>query len=188
MDTDWNKKNPFKGEFISKDDNKTITGLYIDKENEGYKGLFGYVGKEGKVSNIEVRGMYIRGKDCIGLIAGCNEGEITDCAAYVTIFGQDDVGGVVGINKGLIKNVEGGGQIEGQDNIGGIVGRNIKGGRIEGNCKCSIVGLGTPIKGNNYIGGIVGCNEGIIKGDFENNQQVEGKIILEELLDLIKDL
>ena len=188
----------FEGEFIG--DNKTITGVYINKENNDNQGLFGVIGEGGKVGNIELENSYIRGQKFVGGIAGYNKGTIENCiiSGYSAIVGDDYVGGNVGWNEGTIAGkCENSGVVIGkEDGVGGNVGwnegmiercnnvGNVKGGYyVGGNVGKSItenakigncINLGI-IEGKNLVGGNVGCNDGTITGECENSGEVEGR-------------
>ena len=161
---------PFQGELISNDDdnNKKITGLYINEEYNDYQGLFGYIEEKGKLENIVIEGS-IHGKDNIGGIAGYNKGTINNCYATIKIKENDNVGGNVGYNNGTIMKIccNKGGRIEGKYNVGGNVGYNK--GIISGYCS-----NGAEFGGMMYVGGNVGWNEGAISGCCSNIGAVIG--------------
>ena len=53
----------------------TISGLYFNKSNSWYVGLFGCIGAEGKISNVGVSDSYFQSSNCpyIGGVCGYNE-------------------------------------------------------------------------------------------------------------------
>ena len=165
---------PFQGELISNDDNnnKKITGLYINKEDNDFQGLFGCVDTEGKVENIMVENAVMYGKDYIGGIAGYNKGTIIKCYADNSIGGNNNVGGIIGLNEGTMigawcnKN----GAVAGEENVGGIVGNNK--GTIKGTC----INEGL-VKGFFQVGGIVGDNSGTMLEEswYSNSGEVIGR-------------
>ena len=139
----------------------TIKGLTfkISDPDAIYMGLFGRIGSEGVVENLNVDnsdysddsddssfGIYaaagdVNGTRNIGTIAGVNHGKIINCRSNVNVYchtGSIDGGGIAGENKGLIKNcVYYGGEICRNDytdmKIGGIVGSNETDGILQ-NC------------------------------------------------------
>ena len=192
-------KEPFEGELISCDgETKKIKGIYLKKGKRNGNGLFGVIGKEGKVRDIELINSYIEGRDCVGGIAGINYGEVSDCVVSNSIIrgsscvggnvgwnngamsgncinegtvnGKNEVGGNIGYNDGIIKGkCKNKGVIIGEQNdIGGNVGYNNK--KILGNCSNS--GF---VKGDTYIGVKIGYNSGNILGKCVNKGQIEGK-------------
>ncbi len=131
--------------------NHTIKGIII-KSSDDNVGIFGILGKNSTVKNINIENISISGKDNVGVIAGKSE---ADEIANITVKG----------------NV----LVSGNNNVGGICGENetIK------ISKCMITGKDDEeriIKGNEYIGGIcgkmgVGANK---VSDCEINVNIEG--------------
>ena len=164
-------KNPFKGKFLG--NNKIITGVYINKENNDDQGLFGVIGEGGKVKNVKVSDSYIKGSVYTGGIAGENKGEIENCTtSNSVIIGNDKVGGNVGNNEGTIAGkCENSGVVTGkEDSVGGNIGWQTEGGTIAGKCENSGV-----VTGEKNVGGNVGWNEGIIEGECNNIEEVKGQ-------------
>lgn len=86
----------------------TISGLYFNKSNSWYVGLFGCIGAEGKISNVGVSDSYFQSSNCpyIGGVCGYNYGgTIKSCYNTASVSGQYSVGGVCGDNyEGPITN------------------------------------------------------------------------------------
>ena len=169
-------KNKYTGTFNGND--KTISGLYISKENaeQNYcAGLFGAVGKGGTVKNLTLANstVTVGASDCtvgasdctVGGICGYNEGgRIEECSvsgSTVTVGTSDcTVGGICGYNEGgRIEECSVSDSIVSGSGVGGICGYN--NGSIEG-CQNSINISSTVEDGN--IGGICGQNAGSIEG------------------------
>ncbi len=86
-------------------DNHTISGLYIDTTNT-HQGLFGTIGANGIVKNLNVKNVIIIADEFIGAIAGRNYGLITN--VYVDnarFIAHDDIGAIAGRNNGTINTV-----------------------------------------------------------------------------------
>ena len=141
----------FRGTFDG--NGKVITGLYINRPDEGFVGLFGYA-MGAKIINIAVVGANVYGDFSVGGIAGImsNNGTIQNCYVSGTISGDRSVGGIVGhfnSNMQQIKNCRSDASVIGnRDTIGGIVA--ITYGKIE---NCYATGL---VSGGNRVGGIAG--------------------------------
>lgn len=88
----------------------TISGLYFNKSNSWYVGLFGCIGAEGKISNVGVSDSYFQSSNCpyIGGVCGSNSGELQNCSNSSTVIGKENeyrIGGVCGDNyEGPITN------------------------------------------------------------------------------------
>lgn len=132
----------------------TISGLKINYESSNV-GLFRYLGKEGIVNDLNVRG-------------------------HISPEGSGNrVGGIIGDNNGQLLNCTFNGKVEANDYIGGLVGYNNVTGVIE---DCSVQG---DIQGYHYVGGIAGQNNGVINNSKNfakvNNQVNESEIGLDDL-------
>lgn len=180
----------------------TISGLYFNKSNSWYVGLFGCIGAEGKISNVGVSDSYFQSSNCpyIGGVCGSNSGELQNCSNSSTVIGKENeyrIGGVCGYNErrynekgGIIENSFNEGTVSGTGdydvlNIGGVCGYNY-GGTIK-SCynTASVSGQYSVggVCGDNYEGPITNCyylsgtvadGKGGIGGkDDENGKAVE---------------
>lgn len=177
----------------------TISGLYFNKSNSWYVGLFGCIGAEGKISNVGVSDSYFQSSNCpyIGGVCGYNSGTVKDCKNTGSVRGKETIGGVCGYNErrynekgGIIENSFNEGTVSGTGdydvlNIGGVCGYNY-GGTIK-SCynTASVSGQYSVggVCGDNYEGPITNCyylsgtvadGKGGIGGkDDENGKAVE---------------
>ncbi len=138
-----------------------IEDLYIDREDEDYVGLFGYIGQEGMVVGSGLKDVDIEGKNRVGAVAGMNEGHVSQSFSTGTVTGEEMVGGLVGRSEG-----DGGlfytyskAEVEGSEHIGGLVGRN-KGSEI---LESFSVG---EVNGEDNTGGLVGSQP---EGDTDDS-------------------
>ena len=77
--------------------NHTVSGLYFNDAQTDYVGLFGYIGKGSKISNVGVVDSYLKGKESVGGVCGSNYcGTITNCYNTGAVSGSSEVGGVCG--------------------------------------------------------------------------------------------
>ena len=146
----------FEGTFLGND--HTINNLFLEITSS-YNGLFGYIGKNGKVSNLSIQDGYVYSSFWSGAIAGGNSGEISDCHninCEVTSFQLS--GGIVGGNFNTVKNCTNKADVSSNLCAGGIAGYNY------GNTSaCRNQG---DIYGIKATGGIAGYNGGF---DSKNN-------------------
>ncbi|MBP3597368.1 MAG: hypothetical protein J6J60_08245 [Clostridia bacterium] len=175
-------------------DEYKISNLKITDEND-YKGLFGY--NLGKIKNVKLENIDIRGKKYVGGLLGYNElGIIENSYVSGIITGSDaNIGGLVGYNKGgTIENSYASGTITGNASYtGGLVGYNDVGtiqkcyteGKVIGNSTYvgGLVGYNkdniilcysnAKVNGNDrYIGGFVGWNIGVIEKCYATGEVV----------------
>ena len=157
---------PFKGTYDG--DSKDITGLFINRPEADYQGLFGSTASA-KVENCRISGS-VKGKNYVGGLVGSNDGgTISSCyAPSVSITGKDSVGGLVGFvrsSSGALATIEksyASGSVKGVINVGGLVGlHSMQGNNIGGSIKNSYTFVSVDATGS-YVGGLIGNN----KADF----------------------
>ena len=169
----------------------TISGLYFNKSNSWYVGLFGCIGAEGKISNVGVSDSYFQSSNCpyIGGVCGSNSGELQNCSNSSTVIGKENeyrIGGVCGYNSGTVKDCKNTGSVRGKETIGGVCGYNyggtikscyntasvsVTGKKVGGVCGDNYEG---PITNCYYLSGTVAGGKGGIGGkDDENGKAVE---------------
>ena len=153
---------PFTGNFNGQ--GFTISNLVI-KSSTNNQGLFGVIGKDGKVEYVNLAGIDISGDDntCTntGTVAGLNYGIVTNCCSSGSIKGYDYVGGLVGKNdasdggNGQIINSYSTCNVQGNKYVGGVAGSNGSEHGLTGVFYCFSTG---KVEGDEYVGGIVGEN------------------------------
>jgi len=163
--------------------NHTITGLYINRTDEWYVGMFGYIGIGGKVTNLTIVNSSIGGQYVVGGLAGAIE---ATSVSNINISGNASgfgnwVGGMIGWSwNGTITESHAYGVVKGTEIIGGLVGLNEEGnidrssysGSVSSiwNWTGGLVGLNwmgnvsksstdAVVNGNKCVGGLVGYNE-----------------------------
>ena len=162
--------------------NGTITGVkYVG-------GMVGSNGKNSTLTNlVNDSSAAITGEQYVGGIAGSNAGTITtgnketdktvNLINRGTITGQQYVGGVAGSNSGIITNANNDVELNVKDGtaaaefFGGIAGENTKDGIINNATNTADVNA----DGADYVGGIVGKNDGTLKDMAGNSGNVNGK-------------
>lgn len=171
----------------------TISGLYFNKSNSWYVGLFGCIGAEGKISNVGVSDSYFQSSNCpyIGGVCGSNSGELQNCSNSSTVIGKENeyrIGGVCGYNSGTVKDCKNTGSVRGKETIGGVCGNNS--GTIK-NCynTASVSGqysvggvsgsLGSDVTNCYYLSGTVADGKSGIGGQKDENGKAE-KMSLEQ--------
>ena len=86
----------------------TVSGLYFNNPNSSFVGLFGYIGANGKISNVGVLDSYFQFRMYGAGVCGINNGELQNCSNSSTVIGnmEQGIGGVCGENDndGIIEN------------------------------------------------------------------------------------
>lgn len=169
-------ENPFNGTVVVLDEYK-ITGLNVTGDYQ-YAGLFGVIGPDAKITNMKISGT-IRTGTYNGVIAGINEGVISDCNVLSTssITAGTYSGMLVGSNTGYIENsiTEGSLSITSGTNecIGGLVGENF-GTLVSSQSKALMTLSSTDANSEWYVGGISGQNYGqILEAERYDNVTIQ---------------
>ena len=177
----YNEDNYFSGVFDGR--THTLSNLSLEKDQR-YVGLFGYLGKAGRVQNLGLSNVDLRGWFYLGSVAGFNEGAIEDCAVSGQLYGRIAgvslitnsliMGGFVAENNGTISGCYFSGTLRCNKTagaVGGFAGCNY--GKIQ-DCLCSgTVSKGTRVSYSAPTGGFVARNYGVLDGCFAD-VDVEG--------------
>ena len=140
-----------------------IRDLFINRTEENYIGLFGYIEEGSEIKNLsasdaDVVGNYSTG----GLLGENNNGIIENLYFEGKVSGNTRIGGLVGQNTGVVKNSYTSGKLSGEINIGGLIGVND--GLVSNTYSTAeIIGENWRSAG---IGGLVGYNTGIVKNSY----------------------
>lgn len=171
-----NKDNPFVGSFDGK--RYKITGLYINRPDTDYVGLFGWSDVTGVIKNVCLENVNINGKYYVGGLVGYNYGSsISNSYSTGSVKGYFNVGGLVGHNR--IGWTTGGGSISSSYSTASVSGTSSSVGGLVGNNMALIsdsYSTANVIQGSNEVGGLVGRNQdwgeisnsystGIVSGD-----------------------
>jgi len=157
---DWYQGTTFAGVFDG--NGRMLSHLTI--RGKSHLGLFGYLQSGAEVKNLGVVDVNIVSSgDCVGGLAGQNEGTVTRCYSSGAAKGGYKVGGLVGRNcvdnddVGRIIQCYSTGTVNGGSEVGGLVGSNAYGGIA--NCYST-----ASVTGSENVGGLVGkIGEGYLR-------------------------
>ncbi|GGG71693.1 hypothetical protein GCM10010918_29140 [Paenibacillus radicis (ex Gao et al. 2016)] len=140
-----------------------ITGLTINRPNDNFSGLFGYIDYDASVSNMILENVNVTGKQYVGgLVGRIDGGEISNSYVSGSVTGTSaSVGGLIGYNYyGTVNNSFAKANVTGSStNVGGLVGANF--GEISyGYAAGNVTGTGTN------VGGLIGTNSGTISYSY----------------------
>ena len=147
--------------------NHTISGLYYSGSSGKYVGLFGYVGSDGQVKNVNVADSYIsnsEGTGRTGGVCGYNRGTIMNCSFSGIVTCNNSytyVGGVCGLNAGTTENCYNAGSVTSvgfSTFLGGVCGYNFNGSTIRNCYNTGAVNGENTGYGEFYAGGVCGNN------------------------------
>ena len=184
---DWT---PVDGGFTGELDGAdcAITNLYC-KNERGRAALFAANG--GTLKNLNVTGIVVGG-DKSAILTASNTGTITSCTTHGTLKGGNCAAGITAVNSGTVETCVNNAAVTGDKYVGGIAASNTKG-TITGCANSGIVRAGgmmaagvaadndggtvTSCANNGaivstanilhgYVGGVVGRNNGTVKGAY----------------------
>ena len=103
-----------------------ITGLFIDRPDENFIGLFSCIDDVAAISNVGMLDNNIGGEIYVGGLVGRNDGgNVSNCHVSGSVNGSSYVGGLVGRHTGnMVSNYYARGRITGEHDVGGLVGWN----------------------------------------------------------------
>jgi|GEM_PF-2387475 len=146
---------PFRGFFNAQ--GYEINNLYMDRPQENYVGLFGYIDSENYVSNLDLVNVDITGGESTGAVVGhIDNGKLYRCYVTGEIDGSSQVGGLSGFfgSESELVLSSSKADVEGSDRrVGGLVGFL---GRDSSVLDSYFSGSVSGVEG---VGGIVGSTE-----------------------------
>lgn len=144
----------------------TVSGLYFNNPNSSFVGLFGYIGANGKISNVGVLDSYFQFRMYGAGVCGINyDGELQNCSNSSTVIGnmEQGIGGVCGENAydGIIENCFNEGTVSAtvsdhtiyvSGGVGGVCGIN----KMATIKSCYNT---ASVSGEDAVGGVCGIND-----------------------------
>ncbi len=134
----------------------TLHNAVIYQPDHDFVGLFGSIGVEGRVENLNLENISVTGRLSVGALAGENyTGTIVHCRTHGTVNGSYwHCGGLVGDgNGGSISKCSAKGTVNGTNWVGGLVGYHHNNGTINA---CSAA---AEVNGTSIVGGLAGIEE-----------------------------
>ncbi|WP_186438394.1 InlB B-repeat-containing protein [Cohnella terricola] len=156
-------------------DGWTIKGLFVNRPNDNYQGLFGFTEIGSTIKNVGLVDATVIGGNGVGSLVGVSKGSIAGSYASGTVEGNTAVGGLAGYNYATISNSYASSDLIGDgDNVGGLVGENT-------NVITDSYASGT-VTGRSDVGGLAGKNNGSIAnshatGDVTSSQYGAGGLV-----------
>lgn len=167
--------------------NSTITGTNENTASQNLVGGIAADNVEGTIEGCEVTGGRVSASgsmevSSVGGIAGCSDGTLKDCSNSASVTGKNTFnlgtkeevslgsGGVVGSNKHLVEGCSNSGSVTGNGLFtGGVVGYNTTNGTTLNGTISASHNTGT-VKGEQYVGGVVGNNHTVVEDCYNTGQ------------------
>jgi hypothetical protein len=129
-----------------------IRGLFINRPDEGYLGVFGEVSSAAVIEDVSAVDADVTGSWFVGGLIGINGPDCTvsDCYSTGSVTGRNNVGGLMGGNQGTVSKSYSTGSVTGGEYVGGLMGVNE---HAVSNCYSTV-----SVTGNWSVGGLVGTN------------------------------
>ena len=158
-----NLSEPFTGSFNGS--GHTVRGVSINRSNDDYVGLFGYIDSNSRVEYVGVDGVDIRGNTFVGgLVGNSYEGTVSQSYANGMVVGNTQVGGLVGnsfsgvVSESYVRStVTAVGATPSK--FGGLVGSNTGTGIVNTSYAAGTVDEADAVT----VGGLVGQNTGTVE-------------------------
>jgi len=170
----------FAGEFEG--NGHKISNLSFNFDFVYNVGLFGYLARGGRVTQVGVENVNITGASSVGGLVGYNwEGTVRDSNSTGSVTGRNDVGGLVGSNDaGTVgnkyasiaeENCNSTCSVTGKnEHVGGLVGYNYKEGEVYNSYSTG------SVTGTWGTGGLVGRNQGKVEDSYSTGS-VRGGVL-----------
>lgn len=161
-------------------ENHAISNLFVNFTNNAAAGegvgLFGFIGANGNVANLEISSGNVSGSANVdmdvGLLAGENAGTVSNVTVAGYVSGSGVLGGLVGGNTGTVAHATADASVTSLSTgsvLGGLAGANGAEGNSEGTITDSTVTAGSGLDVNYTtvadVGGFVGENFGTLAND-----------------------
>jgi hypothetical protein len=157
---------PFTGAFDGQ--GHEIHDLFINRPDEMYVGLFGYVDDGDIIKNLGVVNATVIGREYVGGLVGYNEeGNVSNSYFTGSVTGTWQVGGLVGRNDGVVSNSHSSGSVISDDGVvGGLVGSNSDPATVSNSYSTG------NVSGNWSVGGLMGENDGTVSNSYASGTVV----------------
>ena len=116
----WTPVDPFAGSFDGQ--GYEIRDLFIDRPDEDYVGLFGWLDLGGIIQDVGMVNTDVIGGSRVGGLVGWNMGTVTNSYSSGSVTGNQYVGSVVGLNQATLSNSYSTCSVTGYWCVGGLVG------------------------------------------------------------------
>jgi hypothetical protein len=148
-----------------------VNNLKVEKNHGAYQaGLFGVLGEEGRLQNIQILNGSVLGASNTGGVCGESYGEITRCLFMGTVRGFSRTGGVAGLaGGGVIRSCAFEGEVSASRALAGGIAGLVSGGAVIRDCSNS----GT-IFAPDRAGGIAGGGNGVVFLRCANRGSIQG--------------
>lgn len=144
---------PFVGHFSG--NGHSINGLYINRPEDGYQGLFGNI-YESTINNLRIENCNITAHDFVGAVVGnASKSSISTCSSTGFVVGYNYSGGLIGLmgSNSIVEYSYSVASVAGNYYVGGLSG-------YTSSAQLANSYAAGDVSGYEFVGGIVGHGEG----------------------------
>ena len=175
-----NTKN-FKGVFLG--NNNKIKGIYINRTEQDYVGLFGFV--SGNIKNVSIESANVKGKNYVGTLAGKLSGINSNgfTVKNLNVSGSGSVGSIFGDAPKVLSIYAENVNVKGDTSVGGIIGN---GGYSR--YSDSVIIKNSTVTGTTNTKMISGGQYGSVKNYLAVNVKLNDEDVSNSTLEMIEDI
>ena len=175
-----NTKN-FKGVFLG--NNNKIKGIYINRTEQDYVGLFGFV--SGNIKNVSIESANVKGKNYVGTLAGKLSGVNSNgfTVNNLNVSGSGSIGSIFGDAPKVLSIYAENVNVKGDTSVGGIIGN---GGYSK--YSDSVIIKNSTVTGTTNSKMISGGQYGSVKNYLAVNVKLNDEDVSNSTLEMIEDI
>ena len=176
-----NNTKSFKGVFLG--NNNKIKGIYINRTEQDYIGLFGFI--SGNIKNVSIESANIKGKNYVGTLAGKLSGVSSNgfTVNNLNVSGSGSVGSIFGDAPKVLSIYAENVNVKGDTSVGAIVGN---GGYSK--YSDSVIIKNSTITGTTNTKIISGGEYGSVKNYLAVNVKLNDEDVSNSTLEMIEDI
>ena len=175
-----NTKN-FKGVFLG--NNNKIKGIYTNRTEQDYVGLFGFV--SGNIKNVSIESANVKGKNYVGTLAGKLSGINSNgfTVNNLNVSGSGSIGSIFGDAPKVLSIYAENVNVKGDTSVGGIIGN---GGYSK--YSDSVIIKNSTVTGTTNTKMISGGQYGSVKNYLAVNVKLNDEDVSNSTLEMIEDI
>ena len=175
-----NTKN-FKGVFLG--NNNKIKGIYINRTEQDYVGLFGFI--SGNIKNVSIESANVKGKNYVGTLAGKLSGANSNgfTVNNLNVSGSGSIGSIFGDAPKVLSIYAENVNVKGDTSVGGIIGN---GGYSK--YSDSVIIKNSTVTGTTNTKMISGGQYGSVKNYLAVNVKLNDEDVSNSTLEMIEDI
>ena len=175
-----NTKN-FKGVFLG--NNNKIKGIYINRTEQDYVGLFGFI--SGNIKNVSIESANVKGKNYVGTLAGKLSGANSNgfTVNNLNVSGSGSIGSIFGDAPKVLSIYAENVNVKGDTSVGGIIGN---GGYSK--YSDSVIIKNSTVTGTTNTKMISGGQYGSVKNYLAVNVKLNDEDVSNSTLEMVEDI